>query len=220
MERTDEDRDRAAAPAAPPASSRPMSRRAAIARIGAAAGGAAALALFEGCANPFSRLYSPRFGSRLNVGRKGDFPPAGPKDFELDHAGVFYRQEARAYIVHLSAGTELLLSGSALERALGERDVLQDADGSHWLALYQACTHMGAKVAFPACGHFRCPSHGASYNVDGEYLDGPAPRSMDRFPIFFDGDDAIVDTGRINQSVLRPEPGTRLLAVPGSPCIP
>ncbi len=62
------------------------------------------------------------------------------------------------------------------------QDWVKDSDGTYWLALYQVCVHLGCKVPFrDDCHSFKCPCHGSHYNIDGEYLDGPAPRSLDRF---------------------------------------
>ena len=96
------------------------------------------------------------------------------------------------------------------------QDWVQDKDGTYWLALYQVCVHLGCKVPFrDDCNSFKCPCHGSHYNIDGEYLDGPAPRSLDRFVLTFDGsDNVVVDTGKLNQHVERPDATTRLLRVP------
>jgi cytochrome b6-f complex iron-sulfur subunit len=135
---------------------------------------------------------------------------------------VFYRAEAHAYIVHLSARTAFLLGGSALTGALGAASITPESDdGSYWLALYQACPHLGTTVEFPlACRSFSCPSHGAHFHCDGEYLDGPSPRSMDRFPLRFEGANVVVDTGHLLQWVGRPDPATRLLDIPLGTCVP
>ncbi len=190
--------------------------------MGALVGGAAALVAAEMCGCSLWELYptqASHFGGAMTIGLKSDFPAATPQECELDRVGVFYRAEARAYIVHLSAETEFLLSGSALADALLAGSIRQDSDGSYWLALYQACVHLGTTVNFLlACRSFKCPSHGAHFHCDGEYIDGPGPRSLDRFPIAFDGANVIVNSGRLNQSVGRPGPGSRLLAVPNSVC--
>jgi len=65
-------------------------------------------------------------------------------------------------------------------------------------ALFQKCPHLGCKVPFcETSGQFECPCHGSVYNIKGEYLDGPAPRGMDRFPIRIENDQVIVDTGTL-----------------------
>jgi cytochrome b6-f complex iron-sulfur subunit len=63
------------------------------------------------------------------------------------------------------------------------------------VALYQKCPHLGCKVPFcDSSGQFECPCHGSRYNIRGEYIAGPAPHGMDRFPIKIDGGQVFVDT--------------------------
>jgi cytochrome b6-f complex iron-sulfur subunit len=72
-------------------------------------------------------------------------------------------------------------------------------------ALYQKCPHLGCRIPFcESSDQFECPCHGSTYNVIGEYLTGPAPRGMDRFPITISGDRVVVDTSTV---VLGPERG-------------
>ena len=62
-------------------------------------------------------------------------------------------------------------------------------------ALYQKCPHLGCRVPFcQSAAQFQCPCHGSIYNIIGEYLHGPAPRGMDRFPIRIEQDRVVVDT--------------------------
>lgn len=50
------------------------------------------------------------------------------------------------------------------------------------LALYQVCTHLGCLPKWVATNHrFECPCHGSKYELSGLYIEGPAPRSLDRF---------------------------------------
>jgi cytochrome b6-f complex iron-sulfur subunit len=200
-----------------------ISRRAALRRLRLLTGGAAILVAAEVGGATLWELFpppvTPRFGGPIPVGHKGDFPAALPQACILGTAGVFYCDEARSYLVHLSAGTEFLLSDGALADTLTADSIRRDSDGSYWLALFNVCTHLGAALAYRNdCRSFKCPSHGAHFHCDGEYLDGPAVRSMDRFPIRFDGTSVIVETGQINQSVERPDVGTRLLAPPTMVC--
>lgn len=63
-------------------------------------------------------------------------------------------------------------------------------------ALYQKCPHLGCRVPFcETSKQFECPCHGSVYNIKGEYLQGPAPRGMDRFPLRVEGNQVLVDTG-------------------------
>ena len=160
-----------------------------------------------------------QFGSALTVGKKSDFPAAKPSDFKVNQSGVFYYQNAKTYVVHLAKDTQFNLSGTSLEDQLASESVVKDSDGSHWIALYQRCVHLGCTVPFrDDCVSFKCPCHGSHYNVDGEFLDGPAPRSLDRFAISFSGDDVVVDTGTLNNKVPHPDETTRLIPVPSVSC--
>jgi len=160
-----------------------------------------------------------QFGADFTVGKRTDFLGAQPKDFKLGQAGVFYVQSAKTYLIHLAPGTQFLLSGSNLTDQLNSENFVKGADGSYWVALYQRCVHLGCTVPFRNdCNSFKCPCHGSHYNVDGEYLDGPAPRSLDRFGMSFSGTDVIVSTGTLNNTVPHPDASTRLIPVPTEVC--
>ncbi len=65
-------------------------------------------------------------------------------------------------------------------------------DGRFWLvrtdsgvlAIYKVCTHLGCLYKWvPANDRFECPCHGSKYEKDGAWIEGPAPRSLDRFVV-------------------------------------
>lgn len=67
---------------------------------------------------------------------------------------------------------------------------IKNAEGRFWMsytdaglvAIYNVCTHLGCLYAWvPANDRFECPCHGSKYEKDGTYIEGPAPRSLDRF---------------------------------------
>lgn len=71
-----------------------------------------------------------------------------------------------------------------------ETSPLSNATGKFWLsnaesglvALYKVCTHLGCLYAWVENSHrFECPCHGSKYELDGTFIEGPAPRSLDRF---------------------------------------
>jgi cytochrome b6-f complex iron-sulfur subunit len=73
------------------------------------------------------------------------------------------------------------------------------------LALWYKCPHLGCTVPWNPSfnfqgvkGWFRCPCHNSTYTKDGGVLRfGPAPRSLDVFPLEVQGDGGlIVQTGR------------------------
>lgn len=196
-------------------SRRSFLRRSMLAVWGISATSAVAGALFYLYPNVASG-----FGGKVTVGKASDFNAAKPSDFKLEQAGVFHRPTARAYIIHLDASTPWLLSGANLTSQLSEETILKDStDGSYWIALYQKCVHLGCTVPFrDNCVSFKCPCHGSHYNVDGEFLDGPAPRSLDRFAMSIEGGNVVVDTGTINNKVAHPDATTRLIVVPSVAC--
>jgi cytochrome b6-f complex iron-sulfur subunit len=80
-------------------------------------------------------------------------------------------------------------------------------------ALYQKCPHLGCRVPFcDSSERFECPCHGSVYNIIGEYLAGPAPRGMDRFPIHIREGRVLVDT-----STVVPGPDRGVLTGPSTP---
>lgn len=65
-------------------------------------------------------------------------------------------------------------------------------------ALWQKCPHLGCRVPFcERSGRFECPCHGSVFNRKGEYLEGPAPRGMDSFPVRVEDGVVLVDTGNV-----------------------
>lgn len=65
------------------------------------------------------------------------------------------------------------------------------------VVLFGVCTHLGCLPKWVPLNHrFECPCHGSKYQLDGTYIEGPAPRSLDRFKTtvtFADG--AVAETG-------------------------
>ncbi len=65
------------------------------------------------------------------------------------------------------------------------------------LALYGVCTHLGCLPKWvPTNTRFECPCHGSKFQGDGSYIEGPAPRALDRFVVtvtYADGSTAETD---------------------------
>jgi cytochrome b6-f complex iron-sulfur subunit len=196
-----------------------LSRRQVLRR---AVGGVLGLFGAEAIAGSLAMFYpnlAGQFGSPINVGDKSQFKAVAPHEASLDSQGVYYVAAAKSYIVHLTANTNFLLDGTTLSNQLDAESWVKDSDGTYWVALYQKCVHLGCKVPFrDDCHSFKCPCHGSHYNVDGEYLDGPAPRSLDRFDITFEGSNLVVNTGKINSAVERPDAQTQLISSDGTAC--
>lgn len=52
------------------------------------------------------------------------------------------------------------------------------------LALFKVCTHLGCLYGWNDQEFkFICPCHGSQFDNDGDYISGPAPRSLDQFAI-------------------------------------
>jgi cytochrome b6-f complex iron-sulfur subunit len=69
---------------------------------------------------------------------------------------------------------------------------LANQDGRFWLsntdqgvyAIYKVCTHLGCIYAWQTLTkRFECPCHGSKFQLNGTYIEGPAPRSLDSFVI-------------------------------------
>ncbi len=64
-------------------------------------------------------------------------------------------------------------------------------------ALSIICTHLGCIPSWlPNDRKFKCPCHGSGFKPDGTNFEGPAPRPLERFRIYLDGDQVIVDRSR------------------------
>jgi cytochrome b6-f complex iron-sulfur subunit len=63
-------------------------------------------------------------------------------------------------------------------------------------ALYMVCTHLGCLYKWePSTVRFECPCHGSMFSREGYYIQGPAPRSLDRFETLEENGELVVDTG-------------------------
>jgi cytochrome b6-f complex iron-sulfur subunit len=101
-------------------------------------------------------------------------------------------------------------SAVAVPRPLSEikvGDVVTVREGKFYLtrtedglmALYWKCVHLGCTVPWvPGQGKFICPCHQSTYDVTGQNVAGPAPRPLDYMEIRLDGEQILVDTGKIH----------------------
>jgi nitrite reductase/ring-hydroxylating ferredoxin subunit len=70
--------------------------------------------------------------------------------------------------------------------------------GTQLFALSQRCPHLGCRVPFcESSGHFECPCHGSKFDIGGEWIEGPAPRGMDKFALSVEGDSLVVDISKV-----------------------
>lgn len=85
--------------------------------------------------------------------------------------------------------------GSVTPITNGRFYLVRQADGG-FVALYQKCTHLGCAVPWePEAGQFVCPCHASAFEIDGEVINPPAPRPLDRFPVIISDGVVSVDTG-------------------------
>jgi cytochrome b6-f complex iron-sulfur subunit len=85
--------------------------------------------------------------------------------------------------------------GSVTPVTAGRFYLVRQQDGG-FIALYRKCSHLGCAVPWdPASGRFVCPCHGSEFESDGDVLNPPAPRALDRFPITIADGVITVDTG-------------------------
>lgn len=80
-----------------------------------------------------------------------------------------------------------------------------EASGRFWIAnvktgvimLYVVCRHLGCIYKWIGTNNrFECPCHGSKFELNGTYIEGPAPRSLNRFQttiIFTDGTNAVTN---------------------------
>jgi len=94
--------------------------------------------------------------------------------------------------------------------------------GTHIYALSQKCPHLGCRVPFcDSSGRFECPCHGSTYDLGGEWIEGPAPRGLDRFLLKLDSatGNLVADTSKV---LIGPSRGAKRFLTPakGPSCIP
>lgn len=139
-------------------STRPVSRRAAL-----AAGGAVGVAGFAAaCGSP----------DTPPPGAPGTPAPLGPP--AAGSAGTT-----------LGAATDVPVGGGKVFETL-EVVVTQPTAGDY-RGFSAICTHTGCIVTTVSDGTINCPCHGSRYRLDGTVAAGPAPRPLRPRPVTVDG---------------------------------
>ncbi len=73
---------------------------------------------------------------------------------------------------------------------IGPKEAAKGAGKEGLAALYKVCVHLGCLYAWvDSTVRFECPCHGSKYHLDGTYIEGPAPRDLDRFKVMLVGAD-------------------------------
>ncbi|MCU0489563.1 MAG: Rieske 2Fe-2S domain-containing protein [Anaerolineales bacterium] len=92
-------------------------------------------------------------------------------------------------------------------------------------AIYKVCTHLGCLYGWSdQADRFVCPCHGSQFTKDGKFIAGPAPRSLDRFPIQVVSDGQVIAETNANGDPLQipDDPNAEILIdtgtrIPGAP---
>jgi cytochrome b6-f complex iron-sulfur subunit len=67
---------------------------------------------------------------------------------------------------------------------IGPKEAAKGGGIQGLMALYKVCVHLGCLYAWvDSTVRFECPCHGSKYQEDGTYIEGPAPRDLDRFRV-------------------------------------
>lgn len=62
-------------------------------------------------------------------------------------------------------------------------------NGRDYVAMSNICTHLGCRVRWIADqNQFFCPCHNAVFNKEGEVVDGPPPRPLNRYEVKLEED--------------------------------
>lgn len=132
----------------------------------------------------------------LSGGFGADIPLPSPADELLkvikEEKAPFAYPAGRMYIVAWDA------SVPGAEEAYGADHGVGMEGNERLMALYQKCVHLGCRVPWCQTSQwFECPCHGSKYNKWGEWVGGPAPRGLDRFPSRVEDGVLIVSTGSV-----------------------
>lgn len=73
--------------------------------------------------------------------------------------------------------------------------VLTD-NGREYIAMSNICPHLGCRVRWiEDRQQFYCPCHNGVFDKDGEVLEGPPPRPLERFDVKVEGEQIFIERG-------------------------
>lgn len=99
-------------------------------------------------------------------------------------AFVFPRLEPPTFRKLLVARVGDLAPGQAKELRIGGQPLFLVNSGDGYAVFNGTCTHLGCKVKWEAHrDRFYCPCHQGVFGSDGEVVEGPPPRPLDRYRV-------------------------------------
>jgi len=94
-----------------------------------------------------------------------------------------FREGEFGGVVNIGTVADMPMVGSAPQNNPKVKLWLSNTEGGA-SALYKVCTHLGCLYNWnDQEDKFICPCHGSQFTENGDYIRGPAPRSLDRFVI-------------------------------------
>jgi len=62
--------------------------------------------------------------------------------------------------------------------------IIINTGSNNFVALSSVCTHQGCTVGYNSgAGNIQCPCHGSVYTTSGSVVAGPAPKSLQSYPV-------------------------------------
>jgi Rieske Fe-S protein len=97
--------------------------------------------------------------------------------------------------IDLNTVPKLKAIGGQITIKLLHEDVLLIRDSEKTIRVFNAhCTHKSCIVKYiEKDNRIECPCHGSQYDLNGNVLKGPAPKSLQAHSVEFDGNQIIVD---------------------------
>jgi glycine/D-amino acid oxidase-like deaminating enzyme/nitrite reductase/ring-hydroxylating ferredoxin subunit len=122
---------------------------------------------------PWAKLYDPRRLSPREAPALLRFQSAVARRFVGDRLGSSYVDS----VDEIAPGT------GAIVRIEGRRCAVHRTPEGEIRALSPRCTHLGCLVRFnDEEGAWECPCHGSRFGIEGEVIQGPATRPLERRP--------------------------------------
>ncbi len=128
------------------------------------------------------------FGAKITL----PVPAADLMDQIIDTKSPFEYPAGRLYVIAYDQSVP-----GAME-AYGANHTAVVEGSMALMTLFQKCVHLGCRVPWCQTSQwFECPCHGSKYNKWGEWVGGPAPRGLDRFPSSIVDGNLVADTGAV-----------------------